>query len=478
MSQPNTHHGILWKDALIYLKNKEYIFDNVEPPHVAWSVGELCQLALEKGLTHLWVMWESTYLSGEDSFRDACLDWDLFPSWKDDLEIAHKLGKEPLLRSITGFKKPKGGQKRIQVIFTANTEWPFAELDFEGKLTPGQLLMLIAHLEHDLGVTVGAGPGTTGWRYLEKMNEPHPQWLSRPQKDLAKLPFKEATPSPLLWSRPLAPLETDKKFIHKIDKNSMYLRACVEEMYGTGEPMQVDGSEYQAKLVGVWRISHLDSSDLFSPPLPWPFWWKGEWAATPMVKAMMKMGFEVEVEEGWIFPQAHGIFKAWAQNLWRFRQSYPAGDPKRADIKEIANKTIGLISYTGFEMETNKNRPDWRCQTVAGAYASLFYNMMRWALEGLFPVLISTDALLYLSDEEDYRRALPGIEEHEGHLGGFKHVWTLPLDEDVKHTLALQAGAALKMGMLNKRAKELAIEAENYYIERISVEEGEGIDEM
>lgn len=455
MSQQQTCHGILWKDALIFYKNSEYVFDNVDPSRGAWSVAELCQLALEKHFTHLWVMFESVYTCGEDSYKDACEEWDLFPSWHDDLEIAHKLGKEALLRSVSGFRKPKGGQKRVQVIFVANTEWPFAELDFDGKLTPGQLLMLIAHLEKDLGIIIGAGPGTVGWRYLEKCNQAHPQWLDRPKADLAKIPFKEATPPPLLWSRPLTREENNRKFIHKIDKNSMYLRACVEEMYGAGEPMHVDGAEYQEQQVGIWSISILWGMKTLR--VPYPIWGKNNWLPSPMLKAIKKIGYEVTIEEGWIFPEAHGIFKAWANELWRFRSSYPTNDPKRDAIKEIANKTIGLISYTGFEMESNKNRPDWRCQTVGGAYASLFYNMMRWAIDEIYPVLISTDALLYVSNEEDYRAALPGIEKHQGHLGGFKHVWTLPLDEYTKQILKQEKGAALKMGALNARAREDAL---------------------
>jgi len=204
---------------------------------------------------------------------------------------------------------------------------------------------------------------------------------------------------------------------------------------------------------------HPGSSEAFTggKHLPWPIWGKSEWAPSPLIKAAMKMGFEVEVEEGWIFTESHSIFKAWANELWRFRASYPTNDPKRDAIKEIANKTIGLISYTGFEMETNKSRPDWRCQTVGGAYASLFYNMMRYAIDGIIPILISTDALLYISDEEDVRQALPGIEKHQNSLGGYKHVWTLPLDNYTKAILKQEKGAALKMAALNARAKEDAL---------------------
>ena len=419
----------------------------------------MCAMAVEYGFTHLWIM-PGVCVPDKEWFFEAaaCLDWDLLPTWQwgEDDALANEFATDlNLLVSCTGCRRPKGGQHWFTIIFVAQTQWSWATDD----LTSARLLEIVGNLETSLGVPVAAGPTTVGTKLLQKIHAKRPTLLAAPHTDLSEIPFAQAARD-LRWERPLTIAELASTYLHKFDKNSAYLRSCQEEYVGVGEPEHLTTSHvYTANndicLPGIYKIQlrHMREESLLPPPL----WKDAEWVAAPILKMLLKYGAIVSAEEAWLFPSTARTLRPWAEKLWDSRLAFKqAGKQEEADgIKDIAASTAGLFNSEKLK-GTWKYRPDWWSQIVGGTWAMMFYNMLKFAAEsGAYPVMAYTDSLFYISDEKLPGEAVRGILSHQNSLGGYRHEWTLPLQEpDVRDAIDSNAPLNLKIGVLNDLAEE------------------------
>ena len=174
------------------------------------------------------------------------------------------------------------------------------------------------------------------------------------------------------------------------------------------------------------------------------------------------------VRESWTFPNAYKSLKLWAGFLFDARKSFKTDRAKWTHepcalhaangMKDIATKTVGLFGDTDV-LDNPKNawkyRPDYRSQAIGGTRALMHYNIAKYASKGNYPCMVYMDALFYCSNDPNPETAIPGILDHKDSLGGYKHVWTLPITQEVRNILANGQGLGMQIGMLNRLAGEV-----------------------
>jgi hypothetical protein len=471
-----TQHGVLSTEGLLSIdvQSNRWVPIQVAVPG---SLAGLCELALEHKLTHLWMM-PDTKIVPDQALYDAIQEqWSAVGSWQYEKDFPLPEGVINQLIQVTARRKKvnqdRSFQPQVSICFPQNSHWDWGR---EPDLTPKELLRIVGYLEQALGVRVGAGPSAVGTRVLEKVLAKYPRWLEIPEIDLHTLPFGTNAAKNVIWDRLPTPEELDRLYLVKVDKNSAFPRACVEELFGDAHIEHVGGERYDHRYPGVWRIS-LQGED--RADLPPPLWesarvaaQKGEaWIATPIVKLLHKMDYPVQVHEGWAFGEEiingktikhyHGVLKHWAELLWDIRKGFTdetrwkspyARLAAQSAIKNILNMTIGVTSYAGYEQPTYQRRPDWNTQVVAGARAAMFYNILKFEREGYgTPVIVYIDALLYLSNNP-----LP-FSDNRTSLGGYKHEWSLPMTDEVRDVLLGKRSRAKKLERLNDLAEVQAV---------------------
>ncbi len=473
----NTKHGVLNKDGLLMIQDKQWKEIAIPIKHPT-SLDSLCELALLARLTHLWIWPDLGVTPDVTFFNESCENWDLWPTWTIDEEIAEATGETRQLISATGCKKPKGGQAWINLCWPENSQWTFCDED----LTPRKLLQTINIMEKELGVPIGAGPTTAGTKLLEAANENHKHWLDPPAADLPVEELKLAAKE-IIWPGAGAiEIPPGALYLHKIDKNSAYLRACVAAVFGSGTLTHVFHDQGLSEgRVGIWYV--IIQSWPLRPGLP-PIAREQEgWFTGPMIKLLRDTGHMISVEEGYQFDippgqkGAHKILAKWAGDIFDARILFRQAKQKATGefqrdcyenaeyaMKDIATSTVGLFSSAKLGSESQKLwqakrqriwkfRPDWHAQAIGTHAAIMHYNIIRLIEENDVELaMVYMDAIFFFSGREDL--TLTGVDMTPDKLGAYKHEWTQPLTPEIRHILASGDAINIKIGMLNDLAED------------------------
>jgi hypothetical protein len=201
--------------------------------------------------------------------------------------------------------------------------------------------------------------------------------------------------------------------------------------------------------------------------------------STSLIKAIEHTGNRVTVHEGWRFTAYHQTLRVWAEGLWDMRNNLrkPADNPKfqaaydalRGTPRDIAVGTVGLFGYDGFEQEEkeNKHKPGWRrswkarpdinAGAIAATRANMLYNIKRFIADhGCWPCMVYTDCLYYVSEKANPHAAIPGALTRQNSLGGYKHKWSIPINNEVQEILMEDSLAeSRKIELLNDIAEWL-----------------------
>lgn len=381
----------------------------------------ICEVAVNNDLTHVWVHMMSGIEYIEEQGNVLGEEWE-----KPLFNYQFKTGaKNNHLVSVYTRKLLPGNRKShpILVTFLAYSPWGWKDL------APAQVLELAHLVEKKLEVSTGA-PGMTGMRYAHKIiTKYHPKRLARPTADLSVFRYTQ----PLVWDRVPTAEELDHKYLYYMDRNSSYPRVGVAEKFGVGEPTHYFGRDFDHKLPGMWLVDVLYSPD-FDERLPHPLYKiEGrEWLPTAIVKVLISCGCLVEAKEALVFEKAEYVFKDSIENLWALRSQYAKGTPERDAFKNVMNSMVGS-NNAGFD--NWKNRPDWYGQFVAGARSMIYYNIYKIAEnDNMYPIHCSTDALMYLSDQETAQEALPSMRIADN-LGCYKQDFRLEVTDEVREIL-------------------------------------------
>jgi hypothetical protein len=404
------------------------------------NLGDLARQALAANVSHVWAL-PGTQLSqtvDKNFILGAGKEWDVFASYS-------RLEEDRPMFARIWRKNTSGREGRtIYVGFPEWGTWPWKCPDVVS------LLATLTYTESALGLPVVWSSGHMALDLLKALNlEKRASWLSPLTTDLRTLPTNDGRTLPvkkcardLTWKRTLTPRDKKKKWVHKYDKNSMYLAAATGLLVGEGDPEHVEGNAFDERLPGIWRIRAERADTLYDGvQLPSPT--RMEWLTTAMATCAMKMGYQVEMLEGyqWNKPgMYHRTLESWANTLWAARQSLKFGSPtfdpafKHQLGRENAYNTIGAIAHVGVGKLADEStsgglyRPDMWALVVGRACANIFYNIESIRkTAGLTPVLVYTDSLWYVSDDPDPETAVPGIIDKQNKLGGYKVVYEQPL---------------------------------------------------
>ena len=439
-----TQHAALYDycDAKVLLTIRNGKWDFVTC--TAETLIELADIALSQRITHLWVM-------------DSCLYPPQLAEGAYSIKINIRHGK---IATVSVWKRGIG---HVNIIFPHATGWA----DCFGDAGAHDILIAIHYVEQALGIHVSGSPGNTGWGLLKQL---HPTWIEEIPLNLRECHFTPRAGRDIVWQAETLSLRAaGKRYIHKFDRSMAFTAAATQTDIGVGTPVHVEtamGAIHEKghpQAVGVWRCTVSDTPDsIVQSDMP-EIWFdeRDTWLSGPIIRLLRAIGYEVEVHEGWVFPEQHDLLVKWGKLLWDARQSFShdeewintAGRELAYRMaKTIANTTVGFTAYKGFdEEEKEKARPDIRLQVVT-RNAELMYHCMNKVkqLYGATPAMVYMDACYYLSDEPDGRAALPELVKREGKLGGFKYEGRIELTPDVRKMFALKMSVAQRLEWLNK----------------------------
>ena len=311
-----------------------------------------------------------------------------------------------------------------------------------------------------LGVTWMAGGGSTGLTLLRQLRSP------RATSGRAPLAATEyvAPPPPMLrdpgrvpntailWCRRADGAEGQRGWIHAYDANAMYLAAQGATEVGVGAPeYHRDGTPFNPKIAGLWRIKPGDADDWRLPDITRP---AGQlpgttaWYPTPVIRYLTEeLGQQPEILEAYTWAgTTRRYFDQWYQVVRDARTAMmtaaAAGDTDAAvvlrAVKEVYKRTVGrLARVDDGKAKSPLYRPDWRLAIVSTANVNLLRKLRRAGEQtDSWPVAISTDEVFYLSDEPDPTVALPAPLRLGDGLGQFKISRSAPMSDEIGRALA------------------------------------------
>ncbi|MFI6158289.1 DUF927 domain-containing protein [Kitasatospora sp. NPDC051170] len=261
----------------------------------------------------------------------------------------------------------------------------------------------------------------------------------------------------LQWDRAPEAAERDAKWLHQYDKSAAWLAAWGSTPLGIGEPehylAERDGDlpEIPRDTPGLWRVSNPPGSGLpglpdfrFEPDENGGFWIR----STPALKVVWDIypDWVPDVLEAYYWPvkkrALHGAYELLSKGRVRILADLDAGRPG-AEWALGANGAV-YKSFRGYlERKKPKRdhvtgeiyerdiywRPDWAWALMDAALASTFYNVRKYAEDGMFPLTVYVDAVTYASDKADPLAARPTSMPLGRTKGGWKPEGSAPMGE-------------------------------------------------
>lgn len=175
------------------------------------------------------------------------------------------------------------------------------------------LLASVTYLEQVLARPILDAPELVARQLLtEFTRDQPPAFLPVPQGDALLVSRQGEIPVPMLeqardlaWMRPLTLTEQRQRYLHKYIHLSWSLAACLTVQLGAGVPKYAaNGRTYDGIRPGIWRVQAERAGSLFDGK-QLPSGIESEWMSTPQVKCCHDIGYQISVQEGHFWSQAH-----------------------------------------------------------------------------------------------------------------------------------------------------------------------------
>lgn len=398
-----------------------------------FNVSDMWDLGQQRGITHFWIM-PGTVLDkeGAELFTKAAF-------YRDEYDIFVKYDAHNLPEFARFWKKGERGHT-IYVGYPHRGRWGW-KCD-----SPIDILFAIQQLEKRLGVPVQWSPAHMGRDLLKEQYAGREQFIRNTSTDLRALPFHDAALD-ILFRRPLTH-DMIGKYVHHYDKNSAYLSACRGVNTGIGDPVHLT-HDITPGLPGIYRIEW-EYGQLIEPfdgiLLPEIIHVKQEWVTNDVLIYARAHGMDITILEAYVFNDYRKILDTWAARLWDVRQSLKEESREyyfdnRDDSTSLLNayytiKEIALMSVGGFMTSLEKKKdfnmihPNWWADVVGKARVNMLCNLEKWASYAT-PILIYSDGVYFVSSNPNPFAAVPGILDRMDKLGGYKHVYSFLLTEEM-----------------------------------------------
>jgi hypothetical protein len=433
--------GVLGDDALYMCREQR----NVKRVAANFAESDLIENIQALGITHnlsaIWIAPGSRYSEYALDHADEIISWQKSGyECRTTIREYHKR-KYPVSIAVSTTTGSYAQNRRIfAFIPQADSRWGNDDGSWsiaDNLEKPLDLLGTLVYLREELGAYPMYSPGWSGQQLMKARFDKHMDWLK--PCDLSLYPNHRE--GDILWKRPLTAGESEKRYLHFYDKSSAYPAAATGAQLGEGSPRLT--TTYEPKSCGKWRIRFLRAETgtlMYTPATKLA----ETWAITPVVEQYRRMGIELDVVEGLIWDRHHRALADWAKSIWdsrtRLKQSpnptYPNDTARESAyqmLKLIYNQAIGWLDLSS-ERHGEKgpwHRPDWKDQIVGLARARMLLKAHQIAEQyGLHPCLIYVDTLAYCSNERP-ETAVPDLMRRSGELGGFRHVRTVRLTDQL-----------------------------------------------
>lgn len=255
------------------------------------------------------------------------------------------------------------------------------------------LAMIKEHYER-LARPVGKRAGT-----------PAPRWQWRDAPELA-------TPSDLIWSRPLTPAERALGYVHGYDIYAQYLAAAGVAELGRDVPVWCGPEAFDPLRPGYWRIIVRGSKIAAKlaaltrgglPPVLNPARIESDGTAavtTPVMVYLAELGIHPEVVAACLSTTRTRLLRPWAERLRDALVLTPAADCPglRPALKDTYTHAIGMMGAP----TSGLHRPDFADTIRDGGRVNLHRKIHTAHTDhGLSPVKVNRDCVYYASDNPD-----------------------------------------------------------------------------
>ncbi len=417
----------------------------------------------QRELAQVWV------LPGTSLSRHVTCPWleQASPQW---IALAHPVPGEPE-RPACAFLLPEASARRqgrqLALVFPEHAGWGW-KLD-----DPTALLATVTYLHETLGRSLLDAPALVASQILTDLVGDEVSAPARsPAIDVNMLKCSDGVPlcprdqgDDLVWMRPLTFREERQRYLHKYSHFSRSLEACMSVQLGTGTPQHdTDGRGYDGLHAGLWRIKGERLGSVFDgKQLPCGLAY--EWMSTPQVRCCQEMGYQVRIQEGYLWPQSQPLLRPWAATLWQAAERLYSQRAayRHAQARANAIHSIRLLAEQGVALLAQDQaaggwaRPDLWVQVVGQRRAQLFAHLVRLVRRGIMPVLINQDAFWVVSNDPNPLTAVPGLltgPRWRGYSTGYAA--PLPLSAEIRTALRSEQSPAEVIKMLDTLAGQFS----------------------
>ncbi|GAA4757962.1 hypothetical protein GCM10023328_47240 [Modestobacter marinus] len=295
---------------------------------------------------------------------------------------------------------------------------------------PATLARRLALFAEQLQAPWAMGPSATGIDLMINL-----RWKDRERFFAPREPVPPAQVSTLEqdinWSRVPTEDEQSARFIHAYDRGGSYAAGVAGLELGVGEAEHhPEGRAFDPKLPGYWKIEVPEGAGDWR--FPHPLIPRGSapaqpiWLTTPGLQLAWELGYEPDVLAAYVWPEHARVLDPWYERIRDARAGLDTDDvdAQRARdlLKTVYTRTIGMLGSETFMAGRMGYDPARRHHIVAKARANILRRIVQIGRDtDRWPVAVTADTVLYLSNDPDPVTAWPGKPAQLGRgLGQFK----------------------------------------------------------
>ena len=238
----------------------------------------------------------------------------------------------------------------------------------------------------------------------------------------ATLPTTEGD---LNWSRKPTSPEADLTYIHAYDRGGSYAAGIAGLELPIGEPVHhPEGStiSFDKKTPGYWRIVVPEAGDW---RMPHPLNPRGRlpeqpiWITTPGLEFALEQEYAPTILEAYTWPDHGRVLDPWYDRVRDARTVLDTEDPDaqaaRNQLKALYTFTIGMLGSETHMKGRREYAPHRRHHIIAKARTNILRRIAQIGHDAdVWPVAVSKDTILYVSNEADPIKAWPGDPKQLG----------------------------------------------------------------
>ena len=298
-----------------------------------------------------------------------------------------------------------------------------------GDPSPATLARRLSLFAGALRAPWAMSPSSTGFDLMISLRAKDRERLFSPREPVPPARINTLEQD-LNWSRVPSEQERTCRYLHAYDRGGSYAAGIAGLELGIGEAQHhPQGRAFDPKLPGYWKVEAPPSGDW---RMPHPLVPRGAvpdramWVTTPTLQLAVELGHEVPVLAAYVWPEHTRVLDPWYERVRDARTALDQDDvdaqAARDLLKVVYTRTIGMLGSEEYMRNRPGYAPDRRHHIVAKSRANILRRIAQIGRDSdRWPVAVTADTVLYLSDDPDPVSAWPGKPAHFGRgFGQFK----------------------------------------------------------